>query len=70
MTDHIRTTQQAFHPMRGHVAAGTVIDMDNGATLRIEPTMTGWRIVSADTGRAMLQCSSAADVERFIVRHC
>ncbi len=70
MSDTIHTTQQAFHPMRGHVAAGTVVDMENGATLRIEPTTSGWRVVCADSGREMLQSSSAADIERFIVRHC
>lgn len=40
----MRTTQDAFHPMRGHVADGCVIDMNNGDKLLLKNMMKGWQL--------------------------
>jgi hypothetical protein len=42
----MRTNQQEFHVMRGHLDEGTVIDCDNGDILTIEATMHGWKLVN------------------------
>lgn len=55
------TTQEAFHPMRGHVADGTRINMRNGSTLIISSTMSGWQLKD-DQGIAVGQPTNNAYV--------
>lgn len=43
----MKTTQDAFHPMRGHVADGCEITMRNGDVLTLRATMQGWQLVDA-----------------------
>ena len=40
----MRTTQQAFHAMRGHVADGCEIQMDNGDLVTLKAVMGGWQM--------------------------
>ena len=40
----MRTTQQAFHAMRGHVADGTEISMTNGDLVTLRAVMDGWQL--------------------------
>ncbi len=41
----MRTTQDEFHSMRGHVIDGNVIDMRNGDTLTLTSTIKGWQLI-------------------------
>ena len=38
------TTQDAFHPMRGHVADGITVKMNNGDVVTIKAVMQGWQL--------------------------
>ncbi len=40
----MRTTQQAFHSMRGHVTDGCEIQMDNGDLLTLKAVHGGWQL--------------------------
>jgi len=42
------TTQDAFHPMRGHVHDGTIIEMRDGTCWRIKADTCGWRLLRSD----------------------
>ena len=43
------TTQDGFHPMRGHVERGTTVRMRDNAVLTLLPAgMRGWKLVRAD----------------------
>ncbi|MBU3721218.1 MAG: hypothetical protein FGM22_10835 [Burkholderiaceae bacterium] len=43
------TTQDGFHPMRGHVEKGTTIRMRNGAVLTLLPAgVRGWKLQRQD----------------------
>ena len=60
----IKTTQDAFHSLMGHVANDAQIAMNNGDTLTVKAVMGGWqlvdqkgRIVDAPTDSAyVLEC--------------
>ncbi len=39
-----KTTQQLFHPMRGHVADGCEIECDNGDVLTLNAVIRGWSL--------------------------
>jgi len=65
----MHTTQDAFHTMRGHVADGTTVSMDNGDVLKISAGMYGWNITD-QTGRIVAHGQdSARAVECFIVNY-
>ena len=43
------TTQDGFHPMRGHVDKGTTVRMRDGAVLTLLPDgMRSWKLVRED----------------------
>ena len=43
------TTQDGFHPMRGHVDKGVTVRMRDSAVLTIQPDgMRGWKLVRED----------------------
>ena len=44
----VETTQAEFHPMRGHVAEGTQIQMRNGDVLTIKAVVKGWQLVDQE----------------------
>lgn len=44
----MRTTQQAFHSMRGHVADGCEIQMDNGDLVTLKAVHRGWQLFVGD----------------------
>lgn len=44
----MKTTQDDFHPMRGHLEDGTQIEMRNGDTLTIKAVTAGWQLVDQD----------------------
>ena len=47
----MRTTQNAFHAFRGHVADGCEVLMNNGDTVLIQNEMRGWHLfVVTDKG--------------------
>jgi hypothetical protein len=41
------TTQNAFHPMRGHVADGTTVLMNDNTVWTISASMRGWKITDS-----------------------
>lgn len=65
----MRTTQDAFHSMRGHVADGTEIVMRNGDTLTLRSRQTEWQLYD-QTGRPFgLPTRSAHVVECLVYSH-
>lgn len=42
------TTQNEFHSMRGHVADGTTIKMNNGDVLTLRSVINGWQLFNGD----------------------
>ena len=43
------TTQDGFHPMRGHVDKGVTVCMRDGSMLIVQPDgMRGWKLVRED----------------------
>lgn len=40
----MRTTQRGFHAMRGHVADGCEIQMDNGDLVTLKAVRDGWQL--------------------------
>ena len=44
------TTQDGFHPMRGHVDKGVTVRMRDGVVLTVQPDggMRGWKLVRED----------------------
>lgn len=64
----IETSQQEFHPMRGHVIEGATIHMDNGDILRLRSTGMGAWILEGPRGPSE-ELPSAAHVEHYIVHY-
>jgi len=47
----VKTTQDAFTAIRGHVADGCEVLMNNSDTVRIQASLQGWNLyVVTDTG--------------------
>lgn len=44
----MKTTQDDFHSMRGHLEDGTQVEMRNGDTLTIKAVTAGWQLVDQD----------------------
>lgn len=59
-------SQSEFHPMRGHVADGVEVAMDNGDCLTLRASMAGWII---DGPRGLVEMSGAAEIEHYIVTY-
>ena len=55
------TTQDAFHPMRGHVADGVTVRMNNGDILTVRGTINGWQLIAQD-GKACGNPTNSANV--------
>ena len=63
------TTQDAFHPMRGHVADGAKIKMNNGDTLTITSVINGWQLVDQDGRKFGVPTQSAHVVACLIYNY-
>ena len=61
-------SQATFSAMFGDVFDGNQIAMDNGETLTLRATLTGWQLVN-ESGSTLETFSQGADVERFIVTY-
>ena len=61
------TSQQAFHPMRGHVEDGVQVKMDNGETLTIKASMRGWNIANERGETITAMPCVAHEITAFIV---
>lgn len=48
----MKTTQDEFHPMRGHVEDGCIIHMRNGDDVTLKNTMRGWQLFIGDRPHA------------------
>lgn len=55
------TTQDAFHPLRGHMQDGCQISMSSGDILTLRAVMGGWELRRAD-GSAVAPPSADARV--------
>lgn len=42
------TTQENFHPMRGHVDDGVKVKMNNGDICSVRASMRGWELIRPD----------------------
>lgn len=65
----VSTTQDSFHPMRGHVADGTQIQMRNGDTLTIKATTAGWQLVDQDGRSFGAPTASAHVIDCLVYNH-
>ena len=63
----MKTTQQNFTAMKGHVAHGQVVIAPSGKEFTIVNTMRGWVINGPDGLAISGNLPSAFDVEYFIV---
>ena len=61
------TTQDGFHPMRGHVDSGVTVRMRDGAILTVQPSMTGWSLTRQDGTAYAENLPSASAVLSAIV---
>ncbi|QBJ04478.1 hypothetical protein HOV23_gp095 [Pseudomonas phage Lana] len=43
-----KVKQDEFHSMRGHIADGVEIQMNNGDTLTLKAVMQGWQLFHGD----------------------
>jgi hypothetical protein len=62
----MKTTQDGFHTMRGHVADGCEIAMANGDTLTLKAVINGWQLVD-QTGRNFGLATNSAHVIACLV---
>jgi hypothetical protein len=61
------TTQDAFHPMRGHVDAGATVRMNSGAILTVRPDRVGWRVVDETGAQVSPSDMCAYELMDFII---
>lgn len=63
------TTQDAFSALRGHVADGCEVLMNNGDTVRIQASMQGWNLyVVTDTGlKFHANAGHSAQVAEYLI---
>ena len=62
----VKTTQDAFHSMKGHVAEGTEITMNNGDVLTIKAVLKGWQLID-QLGREVAAPTNSAHVVSCII---
>ena len=61
-----RTTQDAFHSMRGHVTDGIQIEMRNGDLVTLRAVMNGWQLYDAQGRPHSVPTRSAHVVECLV----
>lgn len=64
----MRTTQDDFHSMRGHVADGVTVHMNNGDVVSIKAVMQGWQLYVGKTPHGV-PAKSAHVVECLIYNY-
>lgn len=62
----MKTTQNQFHPMRGHVCDGCEVMMNNGDVVTVRAVMAGWQLMDAD-GRPHGIATNSAHVLACVV---
>lgn len=62
----MKTTQDDFHSMRGHVADGTVITMRNGDVCTLRAVVKGWQLFDAHDRPHSVPTDSAHVVECLV----
>lgn len=65
----MRTTQDAFSSMRGHVADGCEIVMRNGDVLTLKSVIQGWQLFDQNNRPFNAPTNSAHVVECIVVAH-
>lgn len=65
----MKTTQTAFHPMRGHVADGCEIQCENGDVLTLNATMKGWQLRDQDGRKYGNETNDAQQVAAYVVEY-
>lgn len=68
----VTTSQNAFTPMKGHVADNATVNMNNGDVLKIRSSSSNgfiWNIINSDIGEVLYKASSAFEVEFYIVNY-
>jgi hypothetical protein len=62
------TTQDTFHPMRGHVHDGCIVSRRNGDMLTISGVMGGWALHTQD-GVELGRNLCAHEVNALVIAH-
>lgn len=62
----MKTTQNEFHSMRGHVSDGCTIMMNNGDTVILKAVMQGWQLFVQDGKPHSLPTNSAHVIECLV----
>lgn len=57
----------AFHPLRGHVAEGTIVRLPDNSTLTIEARTRGWVLVDEDGTETGPITADAQELTRQII---
>lgn len=65
----MRTTQDEFHTMRGHVADGMEIAMRNGDVLTLRAVMRGWQLYDQHDRPFGLATNSAHVISCLVYSH-
>ena len=63
------TTQDDFHPMRGHIQDGCHISMSNGDSLTLHSVMAGWELRRSDGSAVAPPTADAAVIASQVVRY-
>ena len=65
----MKTTQEAFHPMRGHMQDGCQISMSGGDSLTLHSVMAGWELRRADGSVLAPPTADASVIASQVVRY-
>jgi len=64
----MRTHQDVFTPMRGHIEDGCVIDCENGDVLTLKADMSGWSLAD-QAGKQLGRGLNAWQVTHLVATH-
>lgn len=65
----VKTTQDEFHPLRGHMEDGAEIVMRNGTTLVLRAVMSGWQLYDKQGREFGSPTASAHDIASLVTSY-
>lgn len=63
------TTQNNFHPIRGHIADNVTIKCNNGDILTITATIKGWKVTNQKNEQISPICFDAYKIAASIINY-